>query len=122
MFELKSDEARLLLNIALMAVGGNRFQTAETILAALDRFRPQEESLASARAVLLLSAQDFQGALDFIDRVGLVRFPDSAMLQAFKGMAYLRMDRVNEAREPLTIAAEQTADMAAAQMAKDLLR
>ena len=122
MFELKSDEARLLLNIALMAVGGNRFQTAETILAALDRFRPHEESLASARAVLLLSAQDFQGALDFIDRVGLVRFPDSAMLQAFKGMAYLRMDRVNEAREPLTIAAEQTADMAAAQMAKDLLR
>ena len=96
MFELKSDEARLLLNIALMAVGGNRFQTAETILAALDRFRPHEESLASARAVLLLSAQDFQGALDFIDRIGLVRFPDSAMLQAFKGMAYLRMDRVNE--------------------------
>ncbi len=122
MFELKSDEARLLLNVALMAVGGNRFQTAETILAALDRFRPHEESLASARAVLLLSAQDFQGALDFIDRVGLVRFPDSAMLQAFKGMAYLRMDRVNEARGPLTIAAEQTADMAAAQMAKDLLR
>ena len=122
MFELKSDEARLLLNIALMAVGGNRFQTAETILAALDRFRPQEESLASARAVLLLSAQDFQGALDFIDHVGLVRFPDSAMLQAFKGMAYLRMEKIKEAREPLLIAAGQTDDMAAAQMARDLLK
>ena len=122
MFELKSDEARLLLNIAMMAIGGNRFQSAETILFALERYRPEEESLASAWALLLLSAQDFQGAVDYIDRIGLVRFPDSAMLQAFKGMAYLRMDKQNDAREPLKKAAEQTADRAAAQLAKDLLK
>ena len=122
MFELTSDEARLLLNVAMMAIGGNRFQTAGTILSALERYRPEEESLASAWAVLLLNAQDFQGAVDFIDRVGLVKFPNSAMLQAFKGMAYLRMDKPNEAREPLKIAAEQTDDKAAAQLAKDLLK
>lgn len=122
MVDLEPDEARLLLNIALMAVGQNRFQTAETILSALERFRPDEASLASARAVLLMSAQDFQGAVDYIDRVGLVKFPDSAMLQAFKGMAYLRMERPNEARGPLMAAANQTADPAAAQLAKDLLK
>ncbi len=122
MFELTSDEARLLLNVAMMAIGGNRFQTAGTILSALERYRPEEESLASVWALLLLSAQDFQAAVDYIDRIGLVKFPNSAMLQAFKGIAYLRMDKPNEAREPLTKAAEQTADKAAAQMAKDLLK
>ena len=122
MFELTSDEARLLLNAAMMAIGGNRFQTAGTILSALERYRPDEESLASAWAVLLLNAQDFQGAVDYIDSIGLVKFPKSAMLQTFKGMAYLRMEQVNEARMPLTIAAEQTADNAAAQLAKDLLK
>ncbi len=121
MVDLEPDEARLLLNIALMAVGQNRFQSAETILSALERFRPDEASLASARAVLIMSAQDFQGAVDYIDRVGLVKFPDSAMLQAFKGMAYLRMERPQDAKGPLTAAANQTADPAAAQLAKDLL-
>ncbi len=121
MVDLRPDEARLLLNIALMAIGQNRFQSAETILSALERVRPDEASIASARAVLFMSAQDFKGAVEYIDRVGLVKFPDSAMLQAFKGMAYLRMERPNEARGPLTAAANQTADPAAAQMAKDLL-
>ena len=121
MFELKSEEARLLLNIAMMAIGRNRFQAAESIISALERFRPNEESLASARAVMLMSALDFQGAVDFIDSVGLAKFPESGMLQAFKGMALLRMDRQNEAREPLGKAASQTADPAAAKLAKDLL-
>ena len=48
MVDLEPDEARLLLNIALMAVGQNRFQSAENILSALERFRPDEASLASA--------------------------------------------------------------------------
>ena len=121
MVSLEPDEARLLLNVAMMAIGRNRFQSAETILAALERFRPNEPSLASARAVMLMSAQDFQGAVDYIDRVGLVKFPDSAMLQAFKGMAYLRMDRPEDARGPLSAAANQTVDQAAANLAKDLL-
>ena len=121
MLELQPDEARLLLNIALMAVGQNRFRSADTILSALERWRPNEPSLASARAVFFISLQDFQGAVDYIDRIGLVKFPDSAMLQAFKGMAYLRMDRPGDAKEPLTLAASQTADPAAANLAKDLL-
>ena len=121
MVNLEPDEARLLLNVAMMAIGSNRFQSADSILAALERFRPNEVSLASARAVLLMSAQNFQGAVDFIDRVGLVKFPDSAMLQAFKGMAYLRMERPSDARAPLEAAAGQTVDMAAAKLAKDLL-
>ncbi|MBQ6473631.1 MAG: hypothetical protein IJJ33_16715 [Victivallales bacterium] len=122
MVDLEPDEARLLLNIALMAIGGNRFQSAERLLSALDRFRPDDESLASTRVILMMSAQDFQGAVDFIDRVGLVKHPHSAMLQAFKGMAYLRMERPREAREPLLAAASQTADQAAANLAKDLLK
>jgi predicted negative regulator of RcsB-dependent stress response len=43
------------------------------------------------------------------------------MLKAFKGMALLRMGRETEARAPLEEAVNQSADPAAAQMAKDLL-
>ncbi len=121
MFDLSSEEARLLLNVALMATGQNRFQSAARILAVLGRFRPAEESVASANAILFISMLDFQGAIDYIDRVALPRFPGSAMLKAFKGMALLRMDRRSEARIPLEEAANQSADPAAAQLAKDLI-
>ena len=121
MFDLSSEEARLLLNVALMATGQNRFQTAAKILAALERFRPQEKAVPEAYAILFISMQDFQDAVDYIDRDALPRFPDSAMLRAFKGMALLRMSRTAEARGPLEEAANQTADPAAAQLARDLL-
>ena len=121
MFDLTPEEARLLLNVALMATGQNRFRSAAKILAALGRFRPAEESVASATAILFISMLDFQGAVDYIDRDALPRFPDSAMLKAFKGMALVRMDRPGEARIPLTEAANQSADPAAAQLAKDLM-
>ena len=122
MFDLASEEARLLLNVALMATGQNRFQSAAKILAALERFRPGEASVAVANAILLISMLDVQGAVDYIDRYALPRFPSSAMLKAFKGMALLRMDRVSEARLPLEEASSDTADPAAAQLAKDLLK
>ena len=122
MFDLSGEEARLLLNVALMATGQNRFQSAARILAALGRFRPGEASVAVANAILFISMMDFGGAVDYIDRVALPKFPDSAMLKAFKGMALLRMERMAEARAPLEEAANQTADPAAAQLAKDLLK
>jgi len=121
MFDLTPEEARLLLNVALMATGQNRFRSAAKILAALDRFRPGEASVASANAVLFISMMDFAGAVDYIDRVGLVRFPHSAMLKAFKGMALLRMNRRDEAMVPLSEAASDDSDPAAAQLAKDLM-
>ena len=120
-FDLESEEAKLLLNVALMATGQNRFRSAVKILAALERFRPEEASVAVANAILRISMLDFQGAVEYIDRNALPRFPDSAMLRAFKGMALIRMDRASEARVPLEEAAGQSADPAAAQLAKDLL-
>ena len=122
MFDLTSEEARLLLNVALMATGQNRFQSAAKILAALGRFRPEEASVASANAILFISRMDFQGAVDYIARYAQPRFPSSAMLKAFKGMALIRMNRNAEARIPLEEAASDTADPAAAQLAKDLLK
>ena len=104
-----------------MATGQNRFQSAAKILAALERFRPEEASVASANAILFISMLDFKDAVDYIDRVALARFPDNAMLKAFKGMALLRMDHPSEARIPLEEAANQSADPAAAQLAKDLM-
>ena len=121
MFALTPEEARLLLNVALMATGQNRFRSATKILAALERFRPGESSVASANAVLFISMLDFKGAVDYLDGNAIPRFPDAAMLKAFKGMALLRMGRTSEARIPLEEAANQSADPAAAQLAKDLL-
>ena len=121
MFDLKPEEARLLLDAAMMATGGNRFSSAAKILAALERFRPGNPSLASAKAVMLISMGDFQGAVDYLDRDALPQNPDAAMLKAFKGMALLRMERIDEARVPLEEAANQSADPAAAQLAKDML-
>ena len=121
MFDLTPEEARLLLNVALMATGQNRFRSAAKILAVLERFRPEEASVAVANAILFISMLDFGGAVDYIDHVALPKFPSSAMLQAFKGMALLRMGRTSEARIPLEEAANQSVDKAAAQLAKDLL-
>jgi len=121
-FDLTSEEARLLLNVALMATGQNRFQSSAKILAALERFRPGEASVAVANAILLISMLDFKGAVEYIDQNALPRFPDSAMLKAFKGMALIRMNRNEEARIPLAEAASDEKDAAAAQLAKDLLQ
>ena len=121
MFDLTPEEARLLLNVALMATGQNRFRSAAKILAALGAFRPGEASVASANAILFISMLDFKGAVDYLDHDAIPRFPDAAMLKAFKGMALLRMGRTAEARIPLEEAANQSADPAAAQLAKDLL-
>ena len=121
MFELSTEEARLLLEIALMATGQNRFKTAGTLLAALEPFRPNEPSLAVARAILLISRQDFEGAVAYIDGEALPKFPQSAMLQAFKGMALLRLGRPAEARTPLEAARASKEDPAAARLAADLL-
>ena len=120
-FDLESEEAKLLLNVALMATGQNRFQSAGKILAVLERFRPEEASVAVANAILFISMLDFRGAVDYIDRVALPKFPSSAMLQAFKGIALIRMGRKAEAAVPLSAAAGQSADPAAAQLAKDLM-
>ena len=120
-FDLESEEAKLLLNVALMATGQNRFRSAAKILAALERFRPKEASVAVANAILFISMLDFRGAVEYIDRNALPRFPQSAMLRAFKGMALLRMNRRTEAIEPLAEAAADKSDPAAAKLAKDLM-
>jgi predicted Zn-dependent protease len=121
MFDLTPEEARLLLDVAMLATGRNRFASAAKILAALGRFRPGDPSLAAVNAMLFISMGDFPGAIDYLDREALPQNPDAAMLKAFKGMALLRMGRTDEALAPLNEAAIQTADPAAAQLAKDML-
>ena len=121
MFDVTSGEARLLLDIALMATGRNRFKSAETILAALDEFRPRSEQLAVARMILAISKGDLQGAVDFADGFALVDHPDSAMVKAFKGMALLRLERTAEAMNVMKEVAAQTGDPAAARLAKDMM-
>ena len=121
MSDLAPEEARLLLDVALLATGRNRFQSAARILAALERFRPAEPSVPAATAILFISMRDFKGAVDYLDRNALPRFPGAPMLLAFKGMALLRMGLLSEAQAPLLAAANQAADPAAANLAKDLL-
>ena len=120
MFELQSDEARLLLNVAMMATGQNRFRSATKILAALERFRPQNEQIAVAKAVLMISMQEFAMALGYIDDVALAQHPGSAMLKAFKGMALIRLGRRDDAMVCLGEAAASD-DESAANLAKGLI-
>ncbi len=119
-FDLLPDEARLLLNVALMATGKNFFKSATKILAALEGFRPEEESVATAKAILMISIGEFEMAVDYIDRIALGKWPKSAMLRAFRGMALIRMGRKDAARDCLLEAA-QSSDEAAANLAKGLL-
>jgi len=121
MFDLTAEEARLLLNVALMASGGNRFRSAAKIFAVLERFRPDAPEVACGKAVALVSAQQFPTCVDYLDGEALRRFPNHAMLLAFKGLALMRMDRRQEAAGPLQAAASQMEDLAAAQLAKGLL-
>ena len=123
MFDLSADEARLLLNVALMAVGRNRFNSAARILAALERFRPDSPQLAVSKAIALLSALKYAECLDFIEGDALRRFPGNPMLRAFKGMALIRLGRAEDSREVLAkVCEEGAADAAAAQLAGDLLK
>jgi len=121
MFNLTAEEARLLLNVAMMAVGGNRFKSAAKIFDALSLFRPDSPQVAAGQTLALISALRFSECLAYLDGVALRKFPDDAMLLAFKGMALLRMDRRTEAREPLEAAAQQAGDPAAAQLARGLM-
>lgn len=121
MFDLEADEARLLLNIALMAVGSNRFKSAAKLFAVLERFRPDAPEIACANAVALMSALDFAGCVEYLDEVALKRFPSNPMLLAFKGMALIRLGRNADAAMPLSEAAAQSEDPAAAKLAGDLL-
>ena len=120
MFDLSAEEARLLLNIALMATGANRFQSAAKLFAALERFRPDAPSVAVGKAIALISALQFAACVEFIDGVALAKFPGNAMLLAFKGMALVRLHRAEDGRPVLERAAEGE-DAAAAQLAKGLL-
>lgn len=122
MFDLTAEEARLLLNVALMATGANRFRSAAKILAALEAFCPDSPSVAVSKAILLISAQKFDLCIDFIDGEALRRYPGNAMLLAFKGMALKRLGRDMDAQEPLLMASEQNEDPAAAQLAKGLMQ
>ena len=121
MFDITSGEARLLLDIALMATGRNRFKSAETILAALDEFRPGSDQLAVARMILAISKGDLQGAVDFADGRRLAGQPVSPMVEAFKGMALLRLERAGEAMNVMAEAAAQTDDPVAARLVKDMM-
>ena len=121
MFDVTTEEARLLLDVALMATGHNRFKSAATLLAALGEFRPGEASLAVANAILFLSMRDDAGAVSYIEREALPKFSDSAMLRAFYGEALLRTGRRAEAREQLELAAKSRTDPAAAQLARGFL-
>lgn len=121
MFDLTAEEARLLLNVALMATGANRFQSAGKILATLEAFRPAAPSVAVGKAILLISARQFSLCVDYVDGEALQRFPENAMLLAFKGMALKRLGRDRDADEVLRKASEQNEDPAAAQLAKGLM-
>lgn len=121
MFDLTAEEARLLLNVALMATGANRFQSAAKIFAVLEAFRPDSPEVQVGKAILLISAQKFDVCVDFIDEALRARFPGHAMLLAFKGMALKRLGRDVDAAEALAQVAGQDGDPAAAQLAKGLL-
>lgn len=121
MFDLTSEEARLLLKIAMMAIGRNRFASAARILAVLERFRPDQVSVACTNAIALISALKFEAAIAYIDEVALRRFPESAMLKAFKGMALLRLNRKDEAGEVLSEVVRAGEDPAAVKLASDML-
>jgi Flp pilus assembly protein TadD len=104
-----------------MAVGAGRFKSAETILAALEEFRPGSEQIDTARMISAINKGDFNEAISYADDVALPRHPESAMIKAFKAMALVRLGRIEEARAPIRDAAEQTYDLAASQLAKDML-
>ena len=119
MFDLSTEEAQLLLETGLMAIGQNRFTSAMKILMALEQYRSGHESLDVAKVILCLS--QFQGkiALEFLDNEALPRHPDSRMLKAFRCMALIQLQRGEEARPVLWEL--QNGDDNAADLAKGML-
>ena len=112
MFDLSTEEAQLLLETGLMAIGQNRFKSAMKILVALEQYRYGHESLDVAKVILCL-------ALEFLDSEALPRHPDSRMLKAFRCMALIQLKRGEEARPVLWEL--QNGDDNAADLAKGML-
>ena len=119
-FELQAEEARLLLNIALMATGKNLFRSAASILEALEGFRPDSESVGVAKVVLMLSMKQADLAVEYVRGQALPKWPESGMLKAFLGMALQQLGRNDEARQALQEAA-LSKDPAAVNLAKGFL-
>ena len=122
-FDFTADEGRLLLNVALMAVGRNRFRSAARILAALERYRPDSPQIAVSKAIALMSACAYAEGLEFMENVALRKFPGNPMILAFKGMALIRLGRISDSHEVLEKVCERKeADPSAAQLAEDLMK
>ena len=69
-----------------------------------------------------MSAGEFEAAVGYVDGEALRKFPDSAMLKAFKGMALVRLGQKAAAKPVLEEAARSANDPAAGRMARDLLK
>ena len=119
-FELQPEEARLLLNIAMMATGHNLFRSATNILAALEQFRPDSEQVATAKVVLMLSMKQAELTVEYIRGQALAKWPESGMLKAFLGMALQQLGQNDEANQALQEAVASS-DTAAANLARGLL-
>ena len=97
MFDLEPEEARLLLNIAFLAVGRGRYRSAGEILDVLETFRPEREEPLLARAILMINQVALKEAIEYIDSIALPRFPDSTWLKTFRGLALMRLGKNEEA-------------------------
>ena len=102
MVDLRSDEARVLLDVAVLAIGHGFCSGAAEIISALESVRPGNEQLAVARMVLMLNTHEYEMAVEFADSEGKRRREDSGLIKVFKGLALLRLGRSDDARRCLS--------------------
>ncbi len=119
--ELASDEARLLIELALIAIGEGRLAEAKVITDAVDAFRPGDVSVFVARALSELRGNNPHEAVRVLREEGLQRHPESHMLRAFLGMSLQATGYQSQAEEILVQTSEQREDEKAAALARALL-
>lgn len=119
-FELSSEEVRLLLRLAFVAMGRKRFVGAERLLELLECFRPNADALVAARAVFFIAQRDFRSCLSYLEHVrsGCKLFP---MADLFRGVALQHLGERFAAQTIYAMVAEQIEDEVAARFAKDAL-
>jgi len=111
---------RLISDIGFMATSNGLSTQAKSIFDAVELLRPDSVLPDIGKALNYLNLNQFQNALDVLEKKALKKEPDDPTVNAFIGMALMLMGRNNESEGFLKPVLNQD-DKVAANLASTLL-
>ncbi|MCK5894077.1 MAG: hypothetical protein KAG53_06610 [Endozoicomonadaceae bacterium] len=118
---ITAEHLRLLADIGFMATSNGMSAQAKSIFTAIGHARPGSILSHIGLAINHLNLNQFQDALDILEKKALKVEPDNPTVQAFIGMSLMLMGRNSES-ETFLLPLLDSKDTSAASLAKNLLQ